>query len=395
METFAFLTQKQKTGTSFWIVLFATFVTFSAFYAPQPLLPLLGTTFNVSASRAALLITVTFLILCIAPLLVGFLLQRVNSRSVLITATALLGLLQFAFTWADSFDQLLLSRTLQGLLFPAIFTSAVTYCSQSGSSEKISQRVTLYIATTIVGGLGGRLFSGVLASQFYWQLPFKLLGIALLCCSVMLLFGARKAHSENTQTGFKGLSKLLRDHSLLGGLALIFTCFFAFSATLNALPFRLVELEPAITPAKISWVYAGYFIGIFIAANAAKLAALAGSELRAMTIALSIFIPGVCLLSITNVNALIGIGFITSAGFFLIHATLSGYLNRLQPGNASLVNGLYISLYYGAGALGSVLPLWLYERTGWTVFLAALVATSCLGFFALNFLAKQHATQPQ
>jgi YNFM family putative membrane transporter len=72
--------------------------------------------------------------------------------------------------------------------------------------------------------------------------------------------------------------------------------------------------------------------------------------------------------------------FFLAAGFFLIHALLSGLANHLAREHKGVVNGLYVSIYYFSGALGSWLPGYLYEGLGWHVMVLVFVAI--LGFSA-------------
>lgn len=377
-------------GRSFAIVLVTTFAAFSAFYAPQPLLPHFSREFEVSPTTAALLLTISFVFLAIAPLGFGVVLQRFSAQRLLVTSTALLAMLQFAFAAAPSFGWLLGARTLEGALYPAIFTSAVTYCSRAGEREAIARRVSIYIGTTIVGGLSGRLVGGFVSSWFGWRTSFVLLGILLVGCSVALRFAARDASLPRDGGGnFAATRSILATREFRAGFALIFVVFFTFSACLNALPFRLVDLEPDIPSSRISLVYLGYLIGVAIALNIGRIGRIVGGPLRTMGIALGLFVLGLALMWTRSANALIAIGFLTSAGMFTVHATLSGYLNGLRPAQSGLVNGLYISIYYSAGAAGSVLPLWVYNTAGWSAFLIFLLVTCTVGFVPLALLARR------
>ena len=50
---------------------------------------------------------------------------------------------------------------------------------------------------------------------------------------------------------------------------------------------------------------------------------------------------------------------------FTVHSVLSGYVNHLARRRKGVVNGLYVSLYYAGGTLGSYLPVVIYEARGW------------------------------
>ena len=64
-------------------------------------------------------------------------------------------------------------------------------------------------------------------------------------------------------------------------------------------------------------------------------------------------------------HGLVAMMFFLAAGFFLIHALLSGLANHLAPEHKGVVNGLYVSIYYLSGALGSWIPSYIYEALRW------------------------------
>ena len=265
-------------------------------------------------------------------------------------ATALLGLLQFVFAVAPSFSVLLGVRVAQSILYPAIFTAAVTYCSKQGERDAVAGRIALYIATTIVGGLSGRLIGGYVSSWTHWSTTFQLLGTLLLLCSAGLFFAARDASLPASDKGATwGATRAVLSHkSFLSGYAMVFLTFFTFAATLNVLPFRMVEVDPEVSASSISLLYLGYIVGVVIAVFIRPLTNALGGQIRTLAVAMVMFLVGLSLYGVQHIELMIAVGFLTSAGMFTIHTTLSGLLNSLKPESASMVNGLYISIYYGA-----------------------------------------------
>ena len=76
--------------------------------------------------------------------------------------------------------------------------------------------------------------------------------------------------------------------------------------------------------------------------------------------------------------------FFLAAGFFLIHALLSGLANHLAREHKGVVNGLYVSVYYFSGALGSRLPGYLYEGLAWQGMIAVFGLLLVLGAWAMT-----------
>ena len=366
------------------IVLVSTFFAFSTLYLPQPLLPLIAKTFSVSAADATLLVSVTMLPLGIVPIFFGFFLQSISARSMLRHATLLLAISSLLFLFAEEFWQLLVLRALQGLLLPAIFTALMTYCSSIAPNGKIRQYIAYYIATTILGGFFGRTFSGAIATWYDWRYSFGLLG-------TLLLFGwflQQQLDSDTKPTYSRADPKTIinawRQPVIRNALLTIFTFFFTFSALLSALPFRMVELAPAISEFEISSVYFGYLIGIVVAINAEKISSALGGQSVALTKTIAIYFSALLLFCIPNTHWMMGFMLIASACFFLLHATLSGFVNHIANNTSSdassTVNGLYVSFYYAGGSLGAWLPAFIYRDFGWNWFIASICGVLFLSF---------------
>ena len=100
------------------VALIATIVSFSTLYIPQPMLPLLASSFDVSAGEAGLLMTVAMLPLAFAPALYGYFLQAIPARLMLTVALSLLALDQLCFYFADEFWHLIVLRLCQGCYCP-------------------------------------------------------------------------------------------------------------------------------------------------------------------------------------------------------------------------------------------------------------------------------------
>ena len=93
---------------------------FFVLYAPQPLLSLFASEFNVAPAVAGSLMTATMLPLAIAPLVYGLFLAKINPLLILRIAMVLLGLSCLLFIYVPSFELLLLVRFLQGLRSPQL-----------------------------------------------------------------------------------------------------------------------------------------------------------------------------------------------------------------------------------------------------------------------------------
>ena len=380
--------------TQLLIAVYCTLLAFSAIYAPQPLLPVLQEAFSVSEPRASLLITVTLLPLAIAPVAYGFVLQRFSAKRLLIGATALLAVTEYAIFFVQHFEFFLFLRLLQGLLIPAILTSLMTYLSASAEQSRISRVMAFYVAATVMGGFVGRAVSGIISTEFGWRWSFLFLGVALTLCALLL-----RRLDADPPVSFQKLrlgtvAEVLRQPSFLRLYGVIFCAFYVFASLLNFLPFRLVELGSGMNETGIALMYSGYLMGVVTSLLSLKIADRIGGQVNTMLLGTLIF-AGSLAFFFAHPVWLIFLGmFVFCGGMFLIHSLAPGFLNRRAGDQRGVVNGLYIAFYYAGGTVGSFLPGFIYHGFGWGPYLFSLAAVLGLAAFWLLGLSRQTREQP-
>ncbi len=359
------------------IALIATVISFSTLYIPQPMLPLLAERFGVSAGEAGLLMTVAMLPLAFAPIVYGYILQAVPAKLMLIVALGLLALNQCFFYFASEFWHLVGLRLLQGLLLPAIFTALMTYCASMVPATMVRRAMGLYIGATILGGFSGRLAGGFFASAFDWRSAFVVMGLLQLLPLLLLLRVDADADINFARLDPKSISRVLRNRNYRFMFLSLASVFFVFSGILNNVPFHLQDIHSNATPLIISMLYLGYLIGAPISFVSESISKKLGDERKGLFLGLVIHAFGLVMLLFVAFEGLVVMMFFLAAGFFLIHALLSGLANHLASEHKGVVNGLYVSIYYFSGAMGSWLPGYFYEAVGWSgmilIFLLILV----------------------
>lgn len=351
-------------------IVFTTILSFSALYAPQPLLPLLAEQLSIDLTAASLLMTVVFVPLSVAPLVYGLLLGTISPRRMLQIAVPLLALAQIPFLFGTTYGVLLTARFAQGLLIPAILTALMTFSAQS--SGELQRSMSIYIASTITGGFAGRAVSGALASWFGWRAPFLFLLISLGVAFVMLLRLPDCGKLTLLRPDPRRLLQLFADPQLRVIYAVVFCFFFAFAAMMNFLPFRLIELQGTASELRIGLAYSGYLLGVLTALGSSFICNKLGGELK--TIKFGLLVYGLSLLGFLtgSVPLLFVLMFLFCGAMFLVHSTCSSYLNRVGGIDKGMVNGLYVASYYFGGMLGSFLPGLIYRQFGWMIFVFSL-----------------------
>jgi len=369
------------------VALIASIIAFSTLYIPQPMLPLLAEQFGVSASEAGLLMTLAMLPLAVAPIFYGYILQAVPARLMLQVALGLLAANQVCFYFVDAFWQLLGLRFLQGMLLPAIFTALMTYCASMVPPERVRRAMGYYIGATIIGGFVGRLAGGVFASAFDWRTAFVVMGLMQLLPLVLLNRVDADADINFARLDSRSISRVLKNRNYRFMFLALASVFFVYSGILNIAPFHLVDIEPASTPFLVATLYLGYLVGAPMSFFSERISSWFGDECNGLYAGLVIHAIGLATMLFAALQGLILSMFLLAAGFFLIHALLSGLANHLADEHKGVVNGLYVSVYYFSGALGSWLPGYLYVEFAWQgmiVFFLLLLLLSAWAISRLN-----------
>src|SRR5690606_38635617 len=132
--------------------------------------------FAVSAASSSLALSLTTLSLAFSLLVAGALAESWGRKPVMVAALGLASLLGLACVLVESWSLLLLLRALLGLALSGLPALAMAYVGEEFDPESLPAAMGLYIGGTALGGLLGRLLSGLLSDLGGWQLA--LCGIA-------------------------------------------------------------------------------------------------------------------------------------------------------------------------------------------------------------------------
>lgn len=164
-------------------ILLTGLLLFSALYAPQPVYPVLIAQFGIEATDVALLQTATFIPLALSPVFYGFIIDKTSPPlKVLRISLLLIAVGEFFFAFSTSFYMLLTARFFQGLFIPAGMISVVSYISTTYKNDSIQKYIAYYMASTMAGGVAGRVLIGYFSTTYGWRISFVILGVSVLIC---------------------------------------------------------------------------------------------------------------------------------------------------------------------------------------------------------------------
>jgi YNFM family putative membrane transporter len=365
------------------IIVYNIMVVLSVMYATQPLQPLLAEEFGISMTQSSLFTAVIMFWLGIAPIIYGYILESVNSKKMLITASMILFFTNLVLGFSNSFEMFLLARCIEGLVVPAILTSSMTILANI-DKKNIQFNMSVYVAATVFGGLVGRVVSGFIATEFGWRVVFFSLSFALLIALYFIKNLKLDINAKLTKATLKDVINILKDRRFVIIYLVMFSVFFVFAGLLNLIPFRMKELFGDVSEATIGLLYLGYGSGIVVALFSRKIVKFFGSEIKTMLIG-GVFYTMMTLFFVSQTLSIIfSMMFLLCIGMFTVHSIATGLANSMKESQKGLTSGMYLTFYYIGGAIGSIVPSFIYSRFGWesviTVFTIILVSIFTLLF---------------
>lgn len=357
------------------ILIYTILVVLSVMYATQPLQPLLANEFNVSMAQASYFTAVVMFFLAVAPIIYGYILERVCAKKVLLISSIILLITNILLAFSDTYELFLIIRIAESLVIPAILTSSMSILANI-DKENIQFNMSIYVAATVFGGLVGRVVSGFIATQFGWQAVFYSLSFALFIGLFFIQRLSFEGDANLTRAKMNDVITILKDKRFVIVYGLMFIMFFVFAGILNILPFRTKELISDVSEFTIGLLYLGYGTGIVVALYSKRIVKIFGSKIKTILVSLFFYIMVTASLISSNMVFIFIMLFLFCMGMFTIHSVASGLANSMRESQKALTSGMYLTFYYIGGAIGSIIPVFIYENYGWTstiiLFLAIL-----------------------
>ncbi|MDT0190446.1 MFS transporter [Rothia terrae] len=308
----------------------------------------------------------------------------------MILGLSLATLLGLCLPWVSSYPLLLGLRVFEGIFLAAVTGVAISFIVSVTHFSAQVTATSLFISGTSLGGLVGRLVSGVLVELVGWRWTLMAVSILATCAAsffaVLLSRGAlaQAAASFNsltkpnaTKDGFSLthlVQKLwvnLKHPKLLLLYFAAFSLMGAFVSIYNYIGFVLEAPPYSLPVSLISFLFLTYLFGTFSSATASKLARRFSA--KKVLVACSLLMAGgIALTALSPLPVIIAGLVILTTGFFAAHALASGQVGIIATRAKTQATALYNVFYYvGSASVGWATGL-LLAHEGWT-----LTAASC------------------
>jgi YNFM family putative membrane transporter len=352
-------------------------------YVTQPILPLLSKEFGISPATAGLTVSVVVLMIALVSSAYGSLSDRIGRKPVMVTSCVLLAVPTLLCAMAPSFRMLVVFRACQGLLMPGVTAVAVAHLGDHFTGEELGPRVGGWIAASVVGGLTGRVLSGLIAAVWNWRAPFIVFGLCTLAGAAAIgraLPGARgRAVTRDAPAG--RMADHFVNRRLIGAFVIGGSVFFAFIGVFTYLPYYLTAPPFRLSTALVSSVYLVYVAGVFTSILTGRLSTRFGGR-AVMATGFVIAIAGVLGTQAPLLAAIVLSLIVLCVGMFTVQSTAPAFVNANALGAKGAAGALYVTFYYVGASLGSYLPGYAWQLWGWPGVAAACCAALILGLAA-------------
>ncbi|TAM62273.1 MAG: MFS transporter [Rhodanobacter sp.] len=376
------------------LALFAAGIaTFGLLYCVQPLMPQFSKDYGVSAATSALSLSLTTGVLAFAMLFAGAVSDAWGRKSVMTVSLLSSAVLMLLITVTPGWASLLVLRTLLGLTLGGLPAVAMTWLSEEMHPDSIGLGMGLYISGNAIGGMSGRLITGVLADFFDWRVGVAVVALIGLLSGLMFWrllppsrhFVRQPLHGRALLGRFAGV---FRDAGLPWMFAEGFLLLGAFVTVYNYIGYRLLAPPYNLSQTVVGLIFSVYLIGTFSSAWMGHLAGRLGRR-RVLWTTFALMLAGVGLTLFHSLWLVVaGIVAITF-GFFGGHSIVSSWVGR-RAGNAKAqASSLYLFAYYMGSSIAGVGGGLFYAADGWNGlarFVGALVLAGLLIAWRLSRL---------
>ena len=340
----------------------AGLATFAQLYSVQPLMPALADEFEVSATHSTFTLSASTATLGVALLVFGPLSEVLGRTRLIHFSLFSSALVALGAAMAPDWSALLILRGLGGVAVAGLPAAGMAYLREEVHEQVHARAAGIYIAGAALGGMTGRLLSGVMADIGGWRLALgsvAVVGLFSAACVLLLLPQSRNFSGTPPHLGrlFMATRRLLRDPVQLALYGIAATFMGAFVAVYNAMSFRLVGPPYELSLATAGLVFLVYPVGALSSTYAGSLASKMGRRAVLPTACL-VTLAGL-LVTIAQPLVLVVVGLaVMTAGFFAAHSVASGWATtraHVGGGGTGQAASLYMFAYYlGSSVFGSM-----------------------------------------
>ncbi|MEQ9919837.1 MFS transporter [Pectobacterium brasiliense] len=358
----------------------AGLATFALLYCVQPLLPVLSQDFGISPATSSLSLSVSTVMLAFGLLFTGPLSDTIGRKNVMVVSLMLAAICTVICAFMTSWNGVLIMRAMMGLSLSGVAAVAMSYLSEEIHPSVLAFSMGLYISGNSIGGMSGRLVSGVLTDYFPWRVAIGTIGVLALIAAIT--FWRILPDSRHFRPGSLRPQTLLLNSKLHwrdAGLPLLFLEGFllmgAFVTLFNYIGYRLLAPPYLLSQAVVGLLSVVYLTGSYSSPKAGALTARYGRG-PVLSVAILLMLAGLGMTALSPLFAIFGGMMLFTAGFFAAHSVASSWIGQRARRAKGQASSMYLFSYYLGSSLAGTLGGFFWHSFGWmgiTAFLSALL----------------------
>ncbi len=355
-------------------------------YAVQPLLPIFTREFHVDAATSSLALSVTTGCLAVSMLVVGAVAEGWSRKPLMSASLLAAALLTLLSSMVREWPMFLFIRAIEGVAIAGLPALAMAYLGEEIHPDDVGVSMGLYVGSGALGGMTGRLLTGVMTDLFSWRptlAAIGLLGVAAAAIFwVSLPASARFRPRSLPMRALLGTyTSQLRDRVVLALMLEAGIVLGTLVTVYNYSSFRLLAPPYLLSQTAVGSVFGLYVFGFFSSSLMGFLSRRFSRpfllRIGLATMALGV---GATLLRPLPV-VIVGIALVT-IGFFASHSVASSWVGlRAHEGKAQ-ASALYLFFYYMGASTAGTLGGFFWTAYAWNG-VAAFLAVLLIAAFAL------------
>jgi YNFM family putative membrane transporter len=288
----------------------------------------------------------------------------------LIAAATLTVVCAFVPNW----HSLLVLRALEGVCFSGLPAVAMAYLSEEIARQSLGVAMGLYIAGSGLGGMSGRVLTGLITDIASWRVAIGSLGaLGMIAALIFWRTLPPSRHFVPSPLAVRELKHAFAEHLQDPGLrSLFFEAFLlmgAFVTTYNYIGYRLMDPPYSLSQTVVGSIFSVYLVGVASSAWMGALASRIGRRKVLWTNCL-IALAGVGLtLTHALITIIAGVAVLTF-GFFGAHSVASGWVGLRARHSKGQASALYLFSYYLGSSIVGYGGGFFWSAAGWRAVVA-------------------------
>ncbi|PPK42858.1 YNFM family putative membrane transporter [Trinickia symbiotica] len=337
----------------------AGFATFALLYCVQPLMPLFSESFHVSAASASLALSLTTGLLAVSMLIAGVLSETWGRKPMMVGSLFMSAALAALSAILPHWHALLATRALMGVALSGLPAVAMAYVGEEMHPRSLGVAMGLYVGGTGLGGMAGRLLTGVVTDFWGWRAAVMTMAVLAVFCAIILSrYLPASRHFTRRPLRLMPVARTyalqLHDGALPWLFAEGFLLMGAFVTVYNYVGYRLIAPPFSMSQTGIGLIFAVYLCGIVSSAWVGSLSERLGRQ-TLLPATLGLMLLGTALTRANSLPVIIAGIAVLTIGFFGSHSVASAWIGARARSSKAQASSMYLFAYYvGSSVVGSV-----------------------------------------